>query len=48
MIDLIRRIVDEEGPDAVHGLFVRGRKCFVEALNRDEETRVLRLATPSR
>ena len=48
MIDLIRRIVDEEGPDAVHGLFVRGRKCFVEVLNRDEETRVLRLATPSR
>ena len=40
MIDLVLDVVATEGPDAVHGLFTRGKKHFVEVLNRDEEIRV--------
>ena len=40
MIDLVLDVVATEGPDAVHGLFTRGKKHFVEVLNRDEESRV--------
>ncbi len=43
MIDLVQRVIDRDGPHAVHGLFVRGRRLFVEVLNRDEEARVIRL-----
>ena len=43
MIELIEDVVATEGPDAVHGLFARGKKYFVEVLNKDEEGRVLRL-----
>ncbi len=46
MIELIRDVIETEGPDAVHGLFARGKKYFVEVLNKDEENRVLRLDTP--
>ena len=40
MIELVRRTVEKNGTDAVHGLFVRGKKIYVEVLNRDEEHRV--------
>ncbi|MBR4170884.1 MAG: aminotransferase class I/II-fold pyridoxal phosphate-dependent enzyme [Kiritimatiellae bacterium] len=40
MIDLIRNVIDKEGTGAIHGLFVRGKKIYVEVLNRDEEHRV--------
>ncbi len=40
MIDLILDVIRREGKDAVHGLFVRGKRPFVEVLNRDEEHRV--------
>ena len=43
MIALILKVVENEGTDAVHGLFVRGKKLLVEVLNRDEEDRVVRL-----
>lgn len=43
MIDLIEDVIARDGPDAIHGLFVRGRRCFVEVLNKDEEHRVMRL-----
>ena len=46
MIELIRDVVETEGPAAVHGLFTRGKKYFVEVLNTDEENRVLRLDRP--
>jgi arginine decarboxylase len=46
MIELIRDVVETEGPAAVHGLFTRGKKYFVEVLNKDEENRVLRIDTP--
>lgn len=44
MIELIQDVIGRDGPGAVHGLFVRGQKCFVEVLNKDEEHRVMRLA----
>lgn len=44
MIDLILDVIRREGVDAVHGLFVRGKKPFVEVLNRDEEHRVTHIA----
>ena len=47
MIDLILEVIRREGPDAVHGLFIRGKKPFVEVLNRDEEARVTRCAGDS-
>lgn len=40
MIELVRTTVGQNGADAVHGLFVRGKKIYVEVLNRDEEHRV--------
>ncbi len=40
MIELIEDVIATEGAGAVHGLFVRGKKYFVEVLNRDEEVRV--------
>lgn len=40
MIALIKDVIETEGADAVHGLFARGRKYFVEVLNKDEENRV--------
>ena len=40
MIDLIKDVIATEGPGAVHGLFVRGRRTLIEVLNRDEESRV--------
>ena len=43
MVELIQGIIRHDGPDAVHGLFTRGRKRFVEVLNKDEEERVMRL-----
>ncbi|MBR0056454.1 MAG: hypothetical protein IJP66_03920, partial [Kiritimatiellae bacterium] len=43
MIALIEDVIANEGVDAVHGLFARGRRHFVEVLNRDEESRVQKL-----
>ena len=43
MIDLIQSVIDSEGPEAVHGSFVRGRRIMVEVLNKDEEERVQRV-----
>lgn len=43
MIQLILDVIRREGLDAVHGLFTRGKKPFVEVLNRDEEHRVCRI-----
>ena len=43
MIQLILDVIARCGADAVHGLFVRGKRPFVEVLNRDEEDRVHRL-----
>ena len=40
MIALIEDVIATEGANAVHGLFTRGRRHFVEVLNRDEESRV--------
>ena len=40
MIRLIQDVIARVGPEAVHGLFVRGKKPFVEVLNTDEEHRV--------
>ena len=40
MIELIQDVIANEGPDAVHGLFARGTKYYVEVLNKDEENRV--------
>lgn len=40
MIRLIQSVIASDGVDAVHGLFVRGKKVFVEVLNREEEHRV--------
>ncbi len=44
MIRLIQDVIARCGHDAVHGLFVRGKRPFVEVLNKDEEHRVHRLA----
>lgn len=43
MIELIEDVIATEGVAAVHGIFARGKKYFVEVLNKDEENRVLRL-----
>ncbi len=43
MIDLILDVIDTEGAAAVHGAFVRGKRVFVEVLNKDEERRVLQI-----
>ncbi len=43
MIDLILRVIREEGTDAIHGLFVRGKRAFVEVLNHDEVSRLPKL-----
>ena len=45
MIRLVRDVIAMDGADAVHGLFCRGGHApyFVEVLNRDEESRVVRL-----
>ena len=43
MIQLIQDVIARCGHDAVHGLFVRGKRPFVEVLNKDEELRVHRL-----
>lgn len=40
MIDLIEDVIATEGADAVHGIFSRGKRYFVEVLNKDEESRV--------
>ncbi len=40
MIQLLLDIIASEGPEAVHGLFLRGQRVFVEVLNQDEEHRV--------
>lgn len=40
MIELIEDVIKTEGVDAVHGIFSRGKKYFVEVLNKDEEGRV--------
>ena len=40
MIDIVRAVADTEGPDAVHGLFVRNKKYFVEVIRRDEEDKI--------
>ncbi len=43
MIQLLNDIIDREGTAAIHGLFLRGNRPFVEVLNRDEEDRVYHL-----
>lgn len=40
MIDIVQAVADTEGPDAVHGLFVRNKKYFVEVIRRDEEDKI--------
>lgn len=40
MIDIVQAVADAEGPDAVHGLFVRGKKYFVEVIRHDEEDKI--------
>ncbi len=40
MIELIEDVIKRDGADAVHGLFVRGKRYFVEVLNKDEESKV--------
>ncbi len=47
MIDLIQSVIDTEGPGAVHGSFVRGRRVMVEVLNREDEDRVQRIPPPT-
>ena len=46
MILLIRTILKQAGAEAVHGLFIRGKKVMIEVLNQDEEAHVYHL-TPS-
>lgn len=43
MIELIEDVIKTEGIAAVHGIFARGKKLFVEVLNKDEESRVLKI-----
>lgn len=43
MIQLLQTILKREGAEAIHGLFIRGKRIFVEVLNRDEEARVATL-----
>lgn len=45
MIQLIRTILQQEGAEAIHGLFIRGKQVMIEVLNRDEEDRVCRLTS---
>ena len=40
MIDIVQAVADSEGPDAVHGLFVRGKKYYVEVIRSDEEDKI--------
>ena len=40
MIDIVQAVADTEGPDAVHGLFVRGKKYYVEVIRHDEEDKI--------
>jgi arginine/lysine/ornithine decarboxylase len=40
MIDIVQAVADAEGADAVHGLFVRARKYYVEVIRRDEEDKI--------
>ena len=42
MIRLIQDVIAQSGPDAVHGLFTRGKRPFVEVLNHDEADRLTR------
>ena len=44
MIALVEDVIATEGVKAVHGIFSRGKKCFVEVLNKDEENRVQKIA----
>jgi hypothetical protein len=44
MIELIEDVIKTEGVDAVHGIFSRGKKYFVEVLNKDEESRVEKIS----
>ena len=43
MIALIEDVIANEGVHAVHGLFARGRRHFIEVLDRKEESRVQKL-----
>jgi arginine/lysine/ornithine decarboxylase len=40
MIDIVQAVAESEGADAVHGLFVRSKKYYVEVIRRDEEDKV--------
>jgi arginine/lysine/ornithine decarboxylase len=40
MIELVQNIADSEGPDAVHGLFVRSKRYYVEVVRHDEEDKI--------
>jgi len=40
MIDVVKAVADTEGPDSVHGLFVRDGRYFVEVLRHDEIEKV--------
>ncbi len=40
MIALIQHVIAREGASAVHGLFSRGKRHFVEVIRKDEEKRV--------
>lgn len=40
MINLVQTVIETEGPDAVHGLFVKDGQHFVEVLRDDEKPRV--------
>jgi arginine/lysine/ornithine decarboxylase len=40
MIDIVQAVAESEGADAVHGLFVRGKKYYVEVIRRDEEDKI--------
>jgi len=40
MIDIVKAVAESEGTDAVHGLFVRSKKYYVEVIRRDEEDKI--------
>lgn len=40
IIDIVQAVADSEGPDAVHGLFVRSKKYYVEVIRPDEEDKI--------
>ena len=48
MVELVKGVIANEGVGAVHGLFCRGGHipCYVEVLNRDEESRLLNPSSP--